>query len=57
MWLLRGKEKTKWPSGVMAATPDLGSGAEMRESSSLSLVTVEWLVLNNKSKRKYKIGV
>jgi len=21
------------------------------------LVTVEWLVLNNKSKRKYKIGV
>ena len=46
----------QWPSGVMAATRHLGCRAEMRESSNLFLVTVEWLVLNNKSKRKYKIG-
>lgn len=37
------KAKCLRPSGVMAATPDLGSGVERRESSSLSLVTKKGL--------------
>ncbi len=37
-------------------TSDLGSDAARRESSSLSLVTGEWLVLDNSVYRKYKLG-
>lgn len=47
----------QWPSGVMGATLVLGTSVERRESSNLSLVTGEWLVLNNSVYRKYKIGV
>ena len=46
----------QWPSGVMGATLVLGTSVERRESSNLSLVTGEWLVLDNSVYRKYKIG-
>ena len=46
----------QWPSGVMGATLVLGTSVERRESSNLSLVTRDWLTLNNKTKRKCKIG-
>jgi hypothetical protein len=40
----------------MGATLVLDTSVERRESSNLSLVTGEWLVLDNSVYRKYKLG-
>ena len=49
------QEAQKWPSGVMGATLVLGTSVERRVGSNPTLVTGDWLVLNNKTKRKYKL--